>query len=219
MNKISPDKQKIIRLVLLPAIVLLTFISCDPRPQGRPYSGKIEINLEPEQYPAEDIPEFVFQPNRAKYLIAPRAEYYLIGVVLGKERYRYDRGADIAPYDLAIAWNKLVLTKLYKQLKWSQSGRWYHWRYDEDFPFDNDFVARYSSNNHIIPANPNIRAALGLVRKGENIGLFGYLVNVSQTEGEPEFTWNTSLSREDEAGGSCEVFYVTEIRYKGMSYK
>jgi hypothetical protein len=59
---------------------------------------------------------------------------------------------------------------------------------------------------------------LGLVRKGESIDLSGYLVNVKQAEGE-EFTWNSSLSREDEGGGSCEVFYVTEIRYKGMSYK
>lgn len=203
---------------LLPAILLLVLTGCGPGPQGTPYSEAIEINQEPEQYPAEDVQEFVFQPHKNKYLIKPRAEYFLSGVVLGKEKYVYDRGADIAPYDLAIAWNKLVLTKLYKQLKWSQSGRWYHWRYDEDFPFDNTFVARHSANNHIIPANPNIRAALGLIRKGENIDLSGLLVNVSQAEGE-EFTWNSSLSREDDGGGSCEVFYVTEIRYKGMSYK
>ena len=199
-------------------VLLLALLGCGPSPQGTPYAGKIEINLEPEQYPANDVPEFIFQPNKAKYLINPQVEYFLSGVVLGKEKYVYDRGADIAPYDLAIAWNKLVLTKLYKQLKWSQSGRWYLWRYGEDFPFDNAFVARYSANNHIIPANPNLRAALGLVRKGESIDLSGYLVNVKQAEGE-EFTWNSSLSREDEGGGSCEVFYVTEIRYRGTAYK
>jgi len=215
----NKHKNKISQSALLSILFLLVLLGCGPRPQGTPYSGAIEINLEPEQDPADDVPEFVFQPHRTKYLIKPRAEYYLSGVVLGKERYVYDRGADIAPYDLAIAWNKLVLTKLYKQLKWSQEGRWYLWRYGEDFPFDNAFVARYSSNNHIIPADPNLRAALGLVRKGENIDLSGYLVNVRQGEGEPEFSWNSSLSREDEGGGSCEVFYVTEIRYQGMSYK
>lgn len=215
----SNEQRNIIRqTVLLPAILLLALFGCGPRPQGAPNSAAIEINREPEQYRVEDVQEFIFQPHKKKYLIKPMAEYYLDGVVLGKEKYVYDRGADLAPYDLAIAWNKLVLTKLYKQLKWSQEGRWYLWRYDEDFPFDNTFVARYSANNHIIPANPNIRAALGLVRKGESIGLSGYLVYVRQAEGE-EFSWNSSLSREDEGGGSCEVFYVTEVRYKGMSYK
>jgi hypothetical protein len=199
-------------------VFLLVLLGCGPRPQGTPSSQAIEINLEPEQYPADGVPGFVFQPNKKKYLIEPKAEYFLDGVVLGKERYVYDRGADLAPYDLAIAWNKLVITKLYKQLKWSQEGRWYLWRYNEDFPFDNAFVARYSANNHIIPANSNLRAALGLIREGQSIGLSGYLVNVRQAEGE-EFTWNSSLSREDEGGGSCEVFYVTELRYKGMSYK
>ncbi len=215
----NQHNNKIFWPALVTFFFLLVLIGCGPRPQGTPYSEAIEINLEPEQYPADDVSEFVFQPNKNKYLIKPRAEYFLSGIVLGKERYVYDRGADIAPYDLAIAWNKLVLTKLYKQLKWSQSGRWYLWRYNEDFPFDNTFVARYSSNNHIIPANPNIKAALGLVRKGESIDLSGYLVNVSQAAGEEEFTWNSSLSREDQGGGSCEVFYVTELRYKGKSYK
>lgn len=212
------NKHKIFWQIIFPVLVLLVFFGCGPRPQGTPSSKAIEINLEPEQYPADGVPAFVFQPNKNKYLIEPKAEYFLDGVVLGKERYVYDRGADLAPYDLAIAWNKLVITKLYKQLKWSQEGRWYLWRYNEDFPFDNAFVARYSANNHIIPANRNLRGALGLVREGQSIGLSGYLVNVSQAEGE-EFTWNSSLSREDEGGGSCEVFYVTEIRYKGKSYK
>ena len=214
----NKHKNKISQPVLLSLVFLLVLAGCGPGPQGTPCFQAIEVNRESEQYPADDVPEFVFQPHKNKYLIKPQAEYFLDGVVLGKERYVYDRGADLAPYDLAIAWNKLVITKLYKQLKWSQSGRWYHWRYDDDFPFDNAFVARYSANNHIIPANSNIRAALGLVREGESIGLSGYLVYVSQAEGE-EFTWNSSLSREDEGGGSCEVFYVSEIRYKGKSYK
>lgn len=203
---------------LLLALLLPVLWGCGPRPQETPFEGKIEINLEPEQYPAADVPEFMFQPGSTRYMINPRAEYYLSGVVLGKKRYRFDRGAELAPYDLAIAWHKLVSTDLYKQISWSQSGRWYFWKYGEEFPFDNAFISRYSSNNHVIPANPNIRAALGLVRKGGIIDLSGYLVNVRQAEGE-EFTWNSSLSREDEGGGSCEVFYVTEIRYKGMSYK
>ena len=35
------------------------------------------------------------------------AEFELEGKVLGKERYRFDKESDIAPYDLALGWGRM----------------------------------------------------------------------------------------------------------------
>ncbi len=70
-----------------------------------------------------------------------------------------------------------------------------------------------------IPANQNIRAALLHISSGDTIEAYGFLVYVDAVKGESNFWWNSSLSREDAGDGSCEVMYITEIKYRGMRYK
>jgi hypothetical protein len=199
--------------------LILSFCGCGLSPIGQPDPEPIRITAQPEQYQTEDTEPVALRSDDYHLTLELKAEYLLQGVVLGIKRYRFDRGALLAPYDIAVAWHQLTLSGLHRQLKWSQSGRWYFWRYGEDFPFDNTFVAKNSANSHLIPATENIKRALGRVRKGEHIALEGYLVQVSGLYKGEEFTWNSSLSRDDEGDGSCEVIYVTKVRFGGLRYE
>ena len=66
----------------------------------------------------------------------------------------------------------------------------------------------HSGNMHLIPADPGVESDLDAVREGELVRLSGYLVDARGPQG---FTWNTSLSRDDTGGGSCELFYVERV--------
>lgn len=70
----------------------------------------------------------------------------------------------------------------------------------------------YSSNNHIISANENIRMAIKSLKEKGTVALEGFLVNVSGKYGDTDVWWNSSLSRSDTGDSSCEVFYVTKVR-------
>jgi hypothetical protein len=166
-----------------------------------------------------DVDPISIQASGYDIDISPVAEYCLSALVLGRRNYGSGWNAAISPCDLAVAWGKMVLTGLHRRVSWSQSGRWYYWRYREDFPFDNAFIARYTANVHAIPANDNLRSALLRIGTGDTIALSGYLVKVNATKGSSHHWWNSSLSRNDTGDGSCEVMYITEIKHRGLLYR
>ncbi len=153
------------------------------------------------------------------FAIGIRATYTISAIVLGKKNYNRDWSAKLAPCDLALAWGDLVKDETYKQLRWSQSNRWYHWRYGSDFTRGNDFVARYSSNNHIIPATENLTRAVKSLKPGDVIELSGYLVNVNGNKDGAPYWWCSSVRRDDTGDNSCEVIYVTRLRTGGQVFQ
>jgi hypothetical protein len=173
--------------------------------------------------PAQELPKNGTAVNDSAggyaFTITPRAEYAIGGIVVSRENYSSGWNAELSPCDLAIAWGKLVQTGLHRKLSWSQGGRWYYWTYGGDFPFDNTFIARYSSNNHIIPATDNVRTAALSLAEGDTVELFGQLVDVDGRAGEQTVWWRTSSSRDDTGDGACEVFYVRRIRCRESVYE
>ncbi len=201
-------------------VLLLAWLAgCGPAPEGRVFEGEINVKLKPEQTPAEGAKRVIVKSHGFTWMLEPKAAYLADGIVLSKKNYGSDWNAMLSPCDLALAWGKMVATGLHQQCRWSQSGRWYYWRYDRDFPFDNTFIAKWSANTHIIPASDNLKAALRKVAKGDTVRLEGYLVYVSGSDGKQTYTWNSSLSRDDQGNGSCEVLYLTALTLKGMTYK
>lgn len=200
-------------------LLALCLAGCGPKPEGQPFEGEINVKLEPEQTPAEGAERIILKSRGFTWMLEPKAGYLVDGIVLSKKNYGSDWNAMLSPCDIALAWGQMVSTGLYKQCRWSQSGRWYYWRYDKDFPFDNTFVAKWSANTHIIPANDNIRRTLGGVSSGDTVRLEGYLVYVTGGDGKETYTWNSSLSRDDQGDGSCEVLYLTSLTLRGMIYK
>lgn len=149
----------------------------------------------------------------------PLRRYAVRGVVVGVKRYSVGWQASLAPCDVALVWGPLAEGKLYRQLDWSQGGRWYFWRYPAGFGHDNSFISRHSSNTHVIPRNAAVeRAACGL-DEGDIAELSGLLVRADGVKGGSTSWWESSTTRDDTGDGSCEVLYVTRVRAHRMVWE
>jgi hypothetical protein len=62
------------------------------------------------------------------------------------------------------------------------------------------------SNNHLLTADPSLRARIGEVAPGDHVHFEGYLASYSNRSG---FRRDTSTTRTDTGNGACETTYVT----------
>jgi len=134
------------------------------------------------------------------------AEYTVDGVVKGKQRYS-DYPSQISAYDFIMAWGDLPTKEVGNSVKYSQSVRWYYFRYFGDTPVTVDYISNHSANVHLIHQNAVVLAQIKKVDKGDRVTLHGYLVNVAFENG----PWKSSLTRGDTGNGACEVMYVTAV--------
>ncbi len=142
------------------------------------------------------------------YTITPLARYDIRAKVLSTERYRFGRDADLSPVDLALGWGPMSDAATIEKLNVSQSNRWYFFTWKNEPPIDISLMTKTSANTHMIPANADIKSQLLNIKKGAIVRLKGNLVNVAHTDG---WRWQSSLSRDDGGGGSCELMWVTEV--------
>ena len=146
--------------------------------------------------------------ERDDYFINAIAQFELEAKVLGKERYRFDKESDIAPYDLALGWGRMSDQAIVDKIEIWQSGRWFYWKTDK-YPIPRKEIERSASNMHIIPATDKVMDELDDLIVGEIIYLKGYLVStIAPKDG---WRWKSSLSRTDTGGGACEVVWVEEL--------
>ena len=145
--------------------------------------------------------------THGEYDLRPLARFELKARVLGREDYRFDRGADLVPVDLALGWGPMSDSAVLEHIDISQSGRFYFWRVSE-FPIPREAIERHSANMHLIPANASVERALDRVAEGDVVSLRGQLVEASSTDG---FTWRSSLSRDDTGQGACELIWVESL--------
>ncbi|MGH6612247.1 MAG: hypothetical protein ACRECQ_18540 [Burkholderiaceae bacterium] len=146
--------------------------------------------------------------QRAGYTIEPVAEYSVRARVLSIERYRIGREADLSPLDFALGWGAMSDQAVIEKLAFSQSNRWYQYRWSDAPPIDPSIIASTSANTHLVPASETIKDRLFDVRKGAVVRLSGYLINVKHSDG---WSWRSSLSRTDTGGGACELMWVTDV--------
>lgn len=202
------------------ALLLLAVLglACGATPTGRDASP-IDTSSDPVQVSLDPPPPATLRRGGVDYVLTPKAHYVLGGIVLGTSSYHFDDKHALAPCDVAMCWGPLAKGRQYSQLHWSQSMRWYWWTYDDSFGHDNGWVARWSSNTHIIPADANLERAAKHLRVGRPAELEGDLVSVEWQAGEARRWWNTSLGRTDQGDGSCEILYLTKVRQEGMVYE
>jgi len=161
---------------------------------------------EPYQKNIKDAPDF----DLKGYRITPLASFDLNAKILSKKRYRLDREADLAPYDLALGWGVMSDQSVVETLKIRQANRWYMYSGEHaKVPYSFDVIARSSANMHIVPANGTIEKQLAELRAGSIINLSGKLISASHSDG---FKWSSSLTRNDKGGGACELFYLESVR-------
>ena len=157
--------------------------------------------------PAQTVPEQMPMLEKSGYAIKSLARYEIRARVLSKERYRWDRGADLVPVDVAVGWGAMSDTAVLNQLDISQGGRWYQWR-SQTFPIPREEITRLSANMHLIAADNAVAKQISRVRSGQVVKLKGYLVEARRADG---FTWTSSLSRTDSGSGACELMWVNDF--------
>ena len=163
---------------------------------------------DPVQTDAADAIPFA----RGEFTLKPLAEFSLHGRVLLVERYRLDREAALAPYDLGIGWQRMSDSAVLRHLDLSQSGRFLHWRWRDATPIPEAEITRSAANIHLIPADRLIAARIAALRPGQLVALRGQLVEASRPDG---WHWRSSLSRTDSGSGACELMYVEELEEDG----
>lgn len=200
------------------ALGLASAVACAPAPTFRD-SSPIDITKDPEQTAIENPHPFTVDRGRYTFRLYPLASYLLRGVTLDRTNYGGDVASALAPCDLAVAWGPMVEGELYRRLSWSQSGRWYWWAHGADFTRDNAFVARYTSNTHMIPISPFVGRAIRSIRRGDLVEVAGELVRVEGAGSIADFRWVSSVSRSDQEAGSCEILYVRRAKIWDRVYR
>lgn len=136
------------------------------------------------------------------------AEIAMEARVLSKKRYRYGTEAEISKYDLALGWGPVSDQWLVDQLKFSQSGRWYYFRFRNPPPVSPNTVLNNSGNFHTVASTDEILDTIADLRPGHLIYLKGQLVRINDNSG---WNWQSSVSRTDRGNGSCELVWIEEI--------
>jgi hypothetical protein len=206
-------------LILAFASLAFVFLpmACGDKPAPVSSSGKSAINVlrDPIQEPCDPTPTYQRQITGGSVTIIPVATYRIAGEVMPKRKYTRGWGAEIMPFDLALVWGMLTYPHVQKQLSIKHDSTrmaWFRIKGD-DPPVEFEYAMSHGSNNHIIPANENIREIVdNQVRIHDRIVLEGYLVNVEGRNKEQGISLKSSLSRTDADRGACEIIYVTSVQ-------
>ncbi len=205
------ERKSLFRLILT-ILFLCLLAGCDRPKMTGIEPDEIDTSQDPVQMAYRADEPIIMEVKNGYFTITPVAEYKISGVVVGMGTYSSGGDGEISPVDLTISWGKLADPGSNRYIDYTQGKRWYSYQYKQGSPFDNSYIISHSSNNHIIPASGNIRRAVKSVKKKDKVVLEGFLVNLKGVYKEQPVTWNTSLSRTDSGGGSCELFYVSKVR-------
>jgi hypothetical protein len=158
---------------------------------------------EPVQGPSTSTESWSYREHQLFSL----ATFEIRARVLAKDRYRFDRAAELSPVDLAMGWGRMSDSAVLDHIKVWQDGRWYYWS-TPSFPIPAEEIISHSANMHMIPATSLVRRQLLRVRVGQVVHLRGQLV---RAEGLDRWKWTSSLSRTDSGDGACEVIWVESV--------
>ena len=176
------------------------------------YSSKYNVYDNPVQNNnVKYVVPIAINEGNYRVILTPKAQYIINAKIVHKKRYHMDWNAGIAPYDFALAWGDLANPKFANEIKYSQGGRWYRFRYGANCAFTQSYIYQHSSNNHLIPANEYIKRVIEELNTGDYVHMEGYLVWLNGFYKKGNVYWKSSLSRNDTGDGSCEVFYVKNI--------
>lgn len=165
----------------------------------------VVVYEEPEQTPAADGATW-----RVKdYTITPLADYHIRARVLLTERYWMGREADLSPLDLTVGWRRLSDQKVLDRIVFTKQRRAFVYRPkdSDEWPVPAAEIVSHTANMHLIPATPEVEAALKSFGEADIVDLSGQLVEVTAPDG---WRWRSSLSRTDDGPHGCELMWVKQ---------
>ena len=163
--------------------------------------------LAPED-PLQGPPDPATPWTYREHILTPLARFEIRARVLGVERYRFDRPAELSPVDFALGWGPMSDSQVLAAFGVQQRDRWYFWS-SADMAISSDTVITHSANMHLIPASEAVKRRLLEAKEGQVATLRGQLV---RADGKDGWRWVSSLSRADTGDGSCEVVWVESAR-------
>ncbi|MGP1356336.1 hypothetical protein [Roseicyclus sp.] len=133
--------------------------------------------------------------------------YVLEGRVVTRREFRNDATSAISPLDLGIVWGRLAEPGRAEAISFRAVIRGVRYRAPPEVLFDG--WEEQVTNNHLIPADAEVHAALMAVEVGQRVRLRGYLVEVT---GNGIAAWRSSTRRDDSSIiGGCEIILVTGV--------
>lgn len=141
------------------------------------------------------------------YELTPLADFEVEARVLSVEKYTMDGGARLSPIDFALGWGPMSDSAVLSHFRIGQGARFFTIHPDEQ-AIDLKTAMRNASNMHLIPSDGLLEDRLKEVKPGNIVLLRGQLVSVA---GPNNFTWKSSLTRNDTGNGACELFYVESV--------
>ena len=157
---------------------------------------------------------FTTSANGESYLINPRFDYSLDGIVVSY--HDADDFSDIWHHgdwkdfinlrDLCVVWGKNVDSGVYLEMEFHNDSWtcWYSWPNRE---VGERFQKSQLSNNHLLIDDDALKARLMQAEPGDQIRLTGMLAEYSNPAN--GFFRSTSTTRMDTGNGACETIYVT----------
>ncbi len=171
-----------------------------------PYSGPDHLG-DPIQATIEAFTASYMDNDGQEVSMTLFASYSALCGVKSVKKYSSDGASVVSPRDFVLTWGDLNASDVDEHIKYSQSNRWYYYRYSSDAPVSGDYINEHSANTHVIPENVVIERQLKKVGKNDLILIEGYLVVVHFDNGD----WRSRDTRTDTGNGACEIVYVTNI--------
>ena len=162
----------------------------------------------------------VIKAYNTEIAITYMAEYSITGRVVSTATFLANKANlrnKFSPKDVSIVWGPLSDKKVDRGTRWIRDISIQ--RRGIIFTSSNSQInaggdpGQFISNNHLIPANNQIRSLMKAIKKNDYIRIDGYLVDVDYMQGSIPISLPTSLSRFDEGNGACEQIYVIKITW------
>jgi len=206
-------------------------------PRGGVPAERVVWSRDPVQEEPELEP-FELTTREGPVKVIPRARYDLNGVLVS-HRKNLDAFSYLIPIDACIVWGLYGDEKERTDLSVSNHGRVCYVQYRSGI--DGTYLMTHLSNNHLVPANENVRRAIFWMGDGDEVRLQGQLVDLevpvphdhlsdllnqlgkgdlgnAEQHGDT-FVWKTSLTRDDTGMGACETMWVTSVQIGKKLYQ
>ncbi len=189
----------------------LTLAALHHEAAPRPAVAADPVQTEADMRPFEHV------AGGKRYRIVPRFQWDESARVLSEEPYRLGRSAALIPEDWVLGWGPVLALPYAGKIHYTQTSRFYMWG-TSDPSLDRGTIVTHTANTHVIPASARLRRAVACVKKGDDVRLEGWLVDVDGVD-DQSFHWKTSVSRSDEGPGGCETVFLTRLTINTRIYE
>ena len=168
-----------------------------------PVRGDVPLGAAPQQVDIQNVSVDLGAGFAAEIL----ESYVLTGRVVTRKPYRFDAVSAVSPLDLGIIYGELLDPEYDARVRYRTGTRMIRFQADDTrtMPHDWDHLV---TNNHVIPVDAAVKAALMAVEVGQAVQIRGYLVSVT---GDGLRPWTSSRVRSDGFPAGCEIILVRSV--------